>query len=74
VAQADADENGGPRLTSAEKKELAELRRKNRSRRRATLPQRERCRPHVTVQLYFRISRKNVAPSGASKWLAPSNS
>jgi transposase len=30
MAQADADENGGPRLTSAEKKELAELRRKNR--------------------------------------------
>jgi transposase len=31
MAQADADENGsGVRLTSAEKKELAELRRKNR--------------------------------------------
>jgi transposase-like protein len=30
MAQADADENGDPRLTSAEKKELAELRRKNR--------------------------------------------
>jgi transposase-like protein len=30
MAQADADENGGPRLTSAEKKELAGLRRKNR--------------------------------------------
>ena len=30
MAQADADENGGPRLTSAEKKELGELRRKNR--------------------------------------------
>jgi transposase len=30
MAQADADENGGLRLTSAEKKELAELRRKNR--------------------------------------------
>jgi transposase len=31
VAQADADENGGgTRLTSAEKKELAELRKKNR--------------------------------------------
>jgi len=30
MAQAEADENGGPRLTSAEKKELAELRRKNR--------------------------------------------
>jgi transposase-like protein len=30
MAQDDADENGGPRLTSAEKKELAELRRKNR--------------------------------------------
>jgi len=30
MAQADADENGGPRLTSAEKKELAELRRKTR--------------------------------------------
>jgi transposase-like protein len=30
MAQADADENGGPRLTSAEKKELAELRRRNR--------------------------------------------
>jgi transposase len=30
MAQADADENGGPRLASAEKKELAELRRKNR--------------------------------------------
>jgi transposase len=31
MAQADADENGGTtRLTSAEKKELAELRRKNR--------------------------------------------
>jgi hypothetical protein len=27
MAQADADENGGPRLTSAEKKEVAELRR-----------------------------------------------
>jgi transposase len=26
MAQADADENGGPRLTSAEKKELSELR------------------------------------------------
>ena len=31
LAQADADENGSPtRLTSAEKKELTELRRKNR--------------------------------------------
>ncbi len=30
MAQADADENGGSRLASAEKKELAELRRKNR--------------------------------------------
>lgn len=31
MAQADADENGSPtRLSSAEKKELAELRRKNR--------------------------------------------
>jgi transposase-like protein len=30
MAQADADDNGGPRLTSAEKKELAELRRRNR--------------------------------------------
>ena len=31
MAQADADENGSPtRLTSAEKKELAELRKKNR--------------------------------------------
>src|SRR5215472_13896794 len=30
MAQADADENGSPRLTSAEKKELSELRRKNR--------------------------------------------
>ena len=30
MAQADADENGGPRLTGTEKKELAELRRKNR--------------------------------------------
>jgi transposase-like protein len=31
MAQADADENGGPtRLASAEKKELAELRKKNR--------------------------------------------
>ena len=31
MAQADADENGSPvKLTSAEKKELAELRRKNR--------------------------------------------
>lgn len=31
MAQADADENGsGPRLTSAEKKELAELRKRNR--------------------------------------------
>jgi transposase-like protein len=30
MAQADADENGGPRLASDEKKELAELRRKNR--------------------------------------------
>jgi transposase-like protein len=30
MAQADADENGGPGLASAEKKELAELRRKNR--------------------------------------------
>ena len=30
MAQADADESGGPRLTSTEKKELAELRRKNR--------------------------------------------
>ena len=30
MAQADADDNGGPRLASAEKKELAELRRKNR--------------------------------------------
>jgi transposase len=30
MAQADADENGGLRLTSAEKKELAELRRQNR--------------------------------------------
>ena len=30
MAQADADENGGPRLSSEEKKELAELRRKNR--------------------------------------------
>jgi len=30
MAQSDADENGGPRLTSDEKKELAELRRKNR--------------------------------------------
>jgi transposase-like protein len=30
MAQADADENGGPRLTTAEKKELAELRRRNR--------------------------------------------
>ena len=30
VAQADTDENGGGRLTSAEKKELAELRKKNR--------------------------------------------
>ena len=30
MAQADADENGGPKLTSAEKKELSELRRKNR--------------------------------------------
>ncbi|GLZ43802.1 hypothetical protein [Actinokineospora sp. NBRC 105648] len=31
MVQADADENGGgARLTSAEKKELAELRRKNR--------------------------------------------
>ena len=30
MAQADADDNGGPRLTSAEKKEPAELRRKNR--------------------------------------------
>ncbi len=29
MAQADADDNGGPRLTSEEKKELAELRRKN---------------------------------------------
>ena len=30
MAQADADENGGLRLASAKKKELAELRRKNR--------------------------------------------
>ena len=30
MAQADADDNGGPRLTSAEKKELTELRRRNR--------------------------------------------
>ena len=30
MAQADANENGGPRLSSEEKKELAELRRKNR--------------------------------------------
>jgi transposase-like protein len=30
MAQADADEDGGPRLSSTEKKELAELRRKNR--------------------------------------------
>ncbi len=30
MAQADAGENGGPRLSSTEKKELAELRRKNR--------------------------------------------
>jgi transposase len=30
MGQADADDNGGSRLTSAEKKELAELRRKNR--------------------------------------------
>ena len=30
MAQADADDNGGPRLTSAEKKELAELRRRTR--------------------------------------------
>ena len=30
MTQADADENGGPRLTSAEKKELAKLRRRNR--------------------------------------------
>jgi transposase len=30
MAQADADDNGGPRLTTAEKKELAELRRRNR--------------------------------------------
>lgn len=29
MAHADADENGGPQLTSSEKKELAELRRKN---------------------------------------------
>jgi transposase-like protein len=29
MVQADADESGGPWLTSAEKKELAELRRKN---------------------------------------------
>ena len=28
MAQAGADENGGPRLTTAEKKELAELRRR----------------------------------------------
>jgi transposase-like protein len=30
MAQADADQNGGIRLTSAEKKELSELRRRNR--------------------------------------------
>jgi transposase len=30
MAQADADENGGPRLTSTEKKELAGLRRTSR--------------------------------------------
>jgi transposase len=30
MAQADADDNGGPRLTTAEKKELAGLRRRNR--------------------------------------------
>jgi transposase len=30
MTQADTDENGGARLTSAEKKELAELRKKNR--------------------------------------------
>lgn len=30
MAQADADENGGPRLTSAGRNELADLRRKNR--------------------------------------------
>ncbi len=30
MAQADADDNGGPRLATAEKKELAELRRRNR--------------------------------------------
>jgi transposase len=29
MAQADADDNGGPQLTSAEKKELGDLRRKN---------------------------------------------
>jgi transposase-like protein len=30
MAQADADDHGGPRLTTAEKKELTELRRRNR--------------------------------------------
>jgi hypothetical protein len=42
VAQADADENGGPRLTSAEKKELAELRRKNRLLERHRAARRDR--------------------------------
>jgi transposase-like protein len=57
--QADTDDNGGARLTSAEKKELSELRRKNRQ---------LELENEILKRAAAYFARENVLPKQGSRW------